>query len=107
LCTPCISNIIIFVGRFLIHHWQSFYITIQAFNFSLLNYLLFSPECKKTRDNFKHIRLTALYSLWLHTERISHSAVSEIQCFLWWRAPQQKLRTHRSLEAYCATLWWR
>jgi hypothetical protein len=28
-------------------------------------------------------------------------------CFLWRRAPQQKLRTHRSLEAYCATLWWR
>jgi hypothetical protein len=27
--------------------------------------------------------------------------------FLWWRAPQQMLRTHRSLEAYCATLWWR
>jgi hypothetical protein len=29
-----------------------------------------------------------------------------IWVFLWWRAPQQKLRTHRSLEAYCATLWW-
>jgi hypothetical protein len=27
--------------------------------------------------------------------------------FWWWRAPQQTLRTHRSLEAYCATLWWR
>jgi hypothetical protein len=27
--------------------------------------------------------------------------------FLWWRAPQQMLRTHRSLKAYCATLWWR
>ena len=26
--------------------------------------------------------------------------------FLWWRAPQQMLRTHRSLEAYCATVWW-
>jgi hypothetical protein len=26
---------------------------------------------------------------------------------LWWRAPQQKLRTHRSLEACCAALWWR
>ena len=25
---------------------------------------------------------------------------------LWWRAPQQLLRTHRSLKAYCATLWW-
>jgi hypothetical protein len=25
--------------------------------------------------------------------------------FVWWRiAPQQKLRTHRSLKAYCATL---
>jgi hypothetical protein len=23
------------------------------------------------------------------------------------RTPQQMLRTHRSLEAYCATLWWR
>jgi hypothetical protein len=27
--------------------------------------------------------------------------------FLWTRAPQQMLRTHRSLKAYCATLWWR
>jgi hypothetical protein len=27
--------------------------------------------------------------------------------FKWWRVPQQTLRTHRSLEAYCATLWWR
>jgi hypothetical protein len=27
--------------------------------------------------------------------------------FLWWSAPQQMLRAHRSLEAYCATLWWR
>jgi hypothetical protein len=26
---------------------------------------------------------------------------------LWRRAPQQTLRAHRSLEAYCATLWWR
>jgi hypothetical protein len=23
------------------------------------------------------------------------------------KGPQQTLRTHRSLEAYCATLWWR
>jgi hypothetical protein len=27
--------------------------------------------------------------------------------FFWRRAPQQKLRTHRSLEAYRETLWWR
>ena len=27
--------------------------------------------------------------------------------FLWCRAPQHMLRTHRSPEAYCATLWWR
>jgi hypothetical protein len=27
--------------------------------------------------------------------------------FLWWRAPQLMLRTHRSLKAYCATPWWR
>ena len=27
--------------------------------------------------------------------------------FLWRKAPQQKLRTHRSLKAYCANLWWR
>ena len=27
--------------------------------------------------------------------------------FLWWRAPQQMLRTHRSLKAAYATLWWR
>jgi energy-converting hydrogenase Eha subunit G len=27
--------------------------------------------------------------------------------FLWRRAPQQMLRTHRGLEVYCATVWWR
>jgi hypothetical protein len=27
--------------------------------------------------------------------------------FMWRRVPQQVLRTHRSLEAYCANLWWR
>jgi hypothetical protein len=27
--------------------------------------------------------------------------------FFNWRAPQQMLRTHRSLKAYCTTLWWR
>jgi hypothetical protein len=27
--------------------------------------------------------------------------------FKWRRAPQQTLRTHRSLEASCATVWWR
>jgi hypothetical protein len=26
---------------------------------------------------------------------------------LWWRAPQQMLRTHRSLKASCASVWWR
>jgi hypothetical protein len=27
--------------------------------------------------------------------------------FTRWRAPQQMLRTHHSLKAFCATLWWR
>jgi hypothetical protein len=27
--------------------------------------------------------------------------------FTWWNSPQQMLRTHRSLKASCATLWWR
>jgi hypothetical protein len=27
--------------------------------------------------------------------------------FLWWIVPKQILRTHCSLRAYCATLWWR
>jgi hypothetical protein len=32
----------------------------------------------------------------------------KVSCFFfWWRAPQKMLRTHRSLEAYCANLWWR
>ena len=29
------------------------------------------------------------------------------QFWWWWRAPQQMLQTNHSLEAYCATLWWR
>jgi hypothetical protein len=32
--------------------------------------------------------------------------VQGLALFLWWRAQQRTLRTHRSLEAYCATLWW-
>jgi hypothetical protein len=27
--------------------------------------------------------------------------------FQWRRAPQQTLRTHRSLKSFCATIWWR
>jgi hypothetical protein len=34
------------------------------------------------------------------------SGVTSALLFLW-RAPQQMLRTHRSLKAYCATLWCR
>jgi hypothetical protein len=34
-------------------------------------------------------------------------SVSSLILFSWWRAPQQTLRTHRSLEAYCENLWWR
>jgi hypothetical protein len=34
-------------------------------------------------------------------------ATATVILFLWRRAPQQTLRTHRSLKAYCATLWWR
>jgi hypothetical protein len=26
--------------------------------------------------------------------------------FTWWRAPQQMLRTHHSLKAFYATIWW-
>jgi hypothetical protein len=42
-------------------------------------------------------------------ETVTHLATwpSVLYFFLWWRAPQQMLRTHRSLKAYCATLWWR
>jgi hypothetical protein len=37
-----------------------------------------------------------------------YMCLCQVKCFfLWWRAPQQVLRTHRSLEVYCATLWWR
>jgi hypothetical protein len=36
-----------------------------------------------------------------------HSTGRGKASFLLWRAPQQMLRTHRSLKAYCATLWWR
>jgi hypothetical protein len=32
------------------------------------------------------------------------TCLNAISFFVWRRAPQQKLRTHRSLEAYCATL---
>jgi hypothetical protein len=36
-----------------------------------------------------------------------HSTKHMATLFLLWRAPQQMLRTHHSLKAYCATLWWR
>jgi hypothetical protein len=44
------------------------------------------------------------------TSNVRRTACAYIrQCnfFLWRNAPQQTLRTHRSLKAYCATLWWR
>jgi hypothetical protein len=43
--------------------------------------------------------------MWSYVKQVSRWYIRVF--FLWWRAPQQKLRTHRSLEAYCATLWWR
>jgi hypothetical protein len=38
---------------------------------------------------------------------MSNNLVIDSVFFTWWRAPQQMLRTHRSLKAFCATLWWR
>jgi hypothetical protein len=39
----------------------------------------------------------------------SHSLDIDVNLafFFVWRAPQQMLRTHRSLQPYCATVWWR
>jgi hypothetical protein len=37
---------------------------------------------------------------------IKRSHILKPSFFLWRRAPQQNLRTHRSLKAYCVTLWW-
>jgi hypothetical protein len=34
-----------------------------------------------------------------------HGPVTHRCNFSWWRAPQQMLQTHRSLQTYCATLW--
>jgi hypothetical protein len=43
-----------------------------------------------------------------HRTKIRHTLHEDvIHFFLWWRDPQQMLQTHRSLEAYCLTLWWR
>jgi hypothetical protein len=48
------------------------------------------------------------YRFWLVSEGPDLNFVRDTDSVcVWWRAPQQMLRTHRSLEAYCATLWWR
>jgi hypothetical protein len=43
----------------------------------------------------------------VETEREKRLSVVTFFFFAWWRAPQQMLRTHHSLKAFCATLWWR
>jgi hypothetical protein len=52
-----------------------------------------------------------IYSLWM-TNLVSKtiqifSFSFHASFFTWWRAPQQMPRTHYSLKAFCATLWWR
>jgi hypothetical protein len=42
-----------------------------------------------------------------HKTNIFITTLNFIYRFFLWRAPQQMLQTHRSLEAYCTTLWWR
>jgi hypothetical protein len=60
------------------------------------------------------IHWIAFYVQWLdwnaslyvsnHTDRTTLTGKKYgVQFFLWWRAPQQMLRTHSSLKAYCAT----
>jgi hypothetical protein len=39
----------------------------------------------------------------LSATRSGENVQQDVTLFLWRRAPQQKLRTHRSLKAYCAT----
>jgi hypothetical protein len=55
---------------------------------------------------YKLLRKTTLISISWHVLTIQLH-LAKVFLFGWWRAPQQMLRTHRSLKAYCVTLWWR
>ena len=66
-----------------------------------------------------HLKLTSCEEVYFECVPIFDCIISKIphHCsketckifknFFLWRAPQQTLRTYRSLEAYCATLCWR
>jgi hypothetical protein len=69
------------------------------------SYTSASPLCVR-----KHV-MGWLLCVYIHTPFCGKFKYRKLNCgthtFFLWRAPQQMLRTHRSLEAYCATLWWR
>jgi hypothetical protein len=63
-----------------------------------------SPRCSAEVKNDWSCTATRLSAFILWTRETTPLPLPFI---LWRRAPQQTLRTHRSLKSYCATLWWR
>jgi hypothetical protein len=52
----------------------------------------------------KYLSPLSFMPLWFYNFTIFHKIFKFVTLYFWVRSPQQMLRTHRSLEAYCATL---
>jgi hypothetical protein len=62
-----------------------------------------SPKLKDFRNKY----FGGTYRTYSSRRKIYMYNIDHIFFCFWKRAPQEMLRTQRSLEAYCATLWWR
>jgi hypothetical protein len=65
---------------------------------------------KETTKNFRENSQNSYCAWHDHKSRMSpltQTARYPLNLFLWWRAPQHMLWTHRSPEGYCAILRWR
>jgi hypothetical protein len=62
-----------------------------------------SWRMKNIKWKYSAFRWCVICELLIKLTSVTYSVVF----FLWWRAPQQMLRTHHSLKALCASLWWR
>jgi hypothetical protein len=75
------------------------FIPLQRLSLAIFRSVVIQHSCEERLDDWRK-------RLWRRKRNISRERWVRVS-FLWWTVPQQMLRTHRSLEAYCVTLWWR
>jgi hypothetical protein len=77
----------------------------KAVTHTTVRYVNLICKIQEVKKNVKHLTELTL-NLWACHCIIRGTGTVKHVC-LWRKVPQQMLRTHRSLKAYCATLWWK